>query len=292
MEVRWASQESHNAAWVRDLVKKWIEDIGSFRFCAACSDSTGNTLSARSLLEKEYPFIISLADICHHLDNTAKDIVQIDYFSNAVRIVRGTIKTFTRSNLGRSSLASAREKLQTGPGLEKVGNTGFVTITLSSISVQRTLPAIKQVVVDGNFQFDFSNYFEDPQTDEGHAFQNELRHLILATISLAMALACLEGNDANPADVFIFWHAAIFTIEKALNNTKNRFPTHAKESILSILNHRHAQLFTEGGRLYSMVYVTAAYLNPAYLDSDLFVDGERNPLEPTPADIIEHLKQR
>ncbi len=41
-----------------------------------------------------------------------------------------------------------------------------------------------------------------------------------------------------------------------------RFPLDVQDDILDALHHRHNQVFTEGGNLYSPVYLAAAYLNP------------------------------
>lgn len=57
-----------------------IEAIGPHRFVAMCSDNTGNTRKARQNLANAFPTIMNLADVCHHLSNTAKDISKLPEF--------------------------------------------------------------------------------------------------------------------------------------------------------------------------------------------------------------------
>jgi len=58
-----------------------VEAIGPNRFTAICSDNTGNTKNARRDVVKKYPTILNLADVCHHLANTAKDISNLPEFT-------------------------------------------------------------------------------------------------------------------------------------------------------------------------------------------------------------------
>jgi hypothetical protein len=54
-----------------------INKIGPHRFAAICSDNTGNTKKARRIVVEKFPAILNLADVCHHLANTAKDISKL-----------------------------------------------------------------------------------------------------------------------------------------------------------------------------------------------------------------------
>ncbi|THU97666.1 hypothetical protein K435DRAFT_618337, partial [Dendrothele bispora CBS 962.96] len=292
VEVRHATDDSHTGEWIKGLIKPWIEKIGFERFCATCSDSTGNTLLARQLLAKDFPTVLPIADICHHLDNTNKDIVKIKYFDEVVKIIRGTIKSFSVSHAGKSALKKARQQLRVGAGLEAIGNTRFVTVILSAISIQRNLEAIKRALASSErFDFEYSKYFQVVQKSYGRNFEAKLEQLIAVGLPIAKALTCLESNDANPADVFIFWHAVIFHIEKTITDEENDYPPEVQEEILTILNFRHSQLFCPGGRLYNAVYLATAYLNPGYLMSDLFIDNDIDPSHPTSLTTINNLQK-
>ncbi|KAF5362611.1 hypothetical protein D9758_009560 [Tetrapyrgos nigripes] len=108
MEVNNATNKRHTKEWVRDLALRWIE-IGETQFCAVVSDSTGNTLSARLLLANTILTLLALADICHHCNNTSKDIVKIAYFAKAVKVVRATLQKFHQSNHASFLLDRANE---------------------------------------------------------------------------------------------------------------------------------------------------------------------------------------
>lgn len=45
-----------------------------------CSDNTGNTKKARRNIAEKFPTVMNLADVCHHLANTAKDISKLPEF--------------------------------------------------------------------------------------------------------------------------------------------------------------------------------------------------------------------
>jgi hypothetical protein len=79
-----------------------------------------------------------VADIVHHISNTLKDIIKIEFFADTIKIVRAVITKFhsNSSHLGNSELKAARKELRTGPGLEAIGKTRFGTVILSARSVQ------------------------------------------------------------------------------------------------------------------------------------------------------------
>ncbi|KAF5366171.1 hypothetical protein D9758_005756 [Tetrapyrgos nigripes] len=263
LEVRYATDEVHTAEQY-----------------ASCSPVTAPTVSSHT-------------DICHHLNNTNKDIVKLKYFEETIKIVRSTLKTFKRSHAAKSLLKAARHQLQSGASLESIGKTQFVTITLSSLSVQRTLPALQKVFqIPQHFEFDYKDYFQPTSHSfKARKFEDDLERLVSVGLPIAKSLTCLESNDANPADVFIFWHAACFEIERIVKDSDNSYPQEVQDDILDILNRRQGQLFGPGGRLYNRVYLVAAYLNAGYLSSDLFKDSDINPLEPTDPDTVSRLEE-
>ena len=97
---------------------------------------------------------MNLADIVHHISNTIKDIAKPPYFKKPIKIIRGVITKFHTSHLGSAKLKTTCKELQTGPGLEAIGKTWFGTLILSAASVQCTIPAIKQVAHNGNFDLE------------------------------------------------------------------------------------------------------------------------------------------
>ncbi|KAF5364738.1 hypothetical protein D9758_009369 [Tetrapyrgos nigripes] len=241
MEVNNATNKRHTKEWVRDLALRWMREIGETQFCAVVSDSTGNTLGACLLLANAIPTLLALADICHHCNNTSKDIVKIAYFAKAVKVVRATLQKFHQSN-----------------------HASFLLDRANKAQLQK----------------EYASIFQSSPTRASQDFEFVLKHLIDIGMPLARALACLEANDANPADVFLYWHALIFEIERTVTNKKSEYPKEVQDEILSILDYRHNQLFIQGGRLYNAVYLATAYLNPVYLRSQLFRNNDPDPTQP------------
>jgi hypothetical protein len=63
------------------VLLKVMNRIGSKNFSGISSDSTGNTKLAREIVAKAFPWVIILPDVCHLLNNTAKDIGKIPFFA-------------------------------------------------------------------------------------------------------------------------------------------------------------------------------------------------------------------
>jgi hypothetical protein len=102
----------------------------------------------------EVPTALNVADIVHHISNTLKDIVKLEFFADTIKIIRGVITKFHSSHLGNAELKTARKELRTGPGLEAIGKTRFGTLILSARSVQRTASALKRVVHNDKFNLE------------------------------------------------------------------------------------------------------------------------------------------
>jgi hypothetical protein len=58
-----------------------MNHIGPKNFSGISSDSTGNTRLGREIVGEKCPWIICLPDTCHLLNNMAKDIGKLSFFS-------------------------------------------------------------------------------------------------------------------------------------------------------------------------------------------------------------------
>lgn len=58
-----------------------MDSLGCGCFSAVVSDSTGNTTLVHKILVEHVPTIIALADLCCHISNFIKDVVELPYFS-------------------------------------------------------------------------------------------------------------------------------------------------------------------------------------------------------------------
>lgn len=58
-----------------------MDHVGHDKFSSISSNSTGNTKLACEIVAKAVPMLIVLPDVCHLLNNTAKDIQKLEYFN-------------------------------------------------------------------------------------------------------------------------------------------------------------------------------------------------------------------
>ncbi|KAF8892056.1 ribonuclease H-like domain-containing protein [Infundibulicybe gibba] len=271
VEGREATSDSHTGVWIKNFAMQTINEIGPSRFCAVVCDSTGNTRLSRNLIVREVPTMFELADICHHISCVIKDIVKLTHFKLPIGVVRSTITTFNKSHLGHTELKEARKALGVGRGLEAIGKTRFGTIILSSASVQRCAPAIKKVVEQGRLmlKLEMASRFQRHPSRPTMEFDFALAQLVDLGLPAVKSLACLEANEANAADVYIFWHAMVHAMREVLTDSNHDFPIAIQEQVIGILNYRHRQVFDDGN-LANGIYLAATYLDSTYLRSDLF----------------------
>ncbi|KAF8817215.1 hypothetical protein BYT27DRAFT_7247457 [Phlegmacium glaucopus] len=242
MEVREATLESHAGVWI----KSFVLEVCRSRICAIVSDSTGNTPLHPELLVQEIPTIFNPPDIVHFISNTIKDIDKLPYFNKPTH--------------------HAWRK-----GLVSIGKTRFGTIIIAAWSLQLNIPSrIKKVVEHGHFDLgDFTTYFREASRSS-FEFEFALAQLIKLGLPALKALTCLEANEATVGDIYIFWHAMMWSIKEMLLDPLFEFPENVQEQVLGILNSRHSQIVGDGNLATSAdLYLCGAYLNPG-LKSDLF----------------------
>lgn len=276
METREATDESHTGDWIRNFVIEVIDRVGRDNFSGGVCDSTGNTRVSRRLVEGDVPTILALADVCHHLSNTSKDIAKLPYFADVIQGVRAIISKFHRSHPAIHALARERENFKISRGLESIGKTRFLTTYRAAMSVERCAKPIEFIVQSDEIECEeFADYFQGPHDPLTFTFHKILSDLTCVGSPLLKALTCLEAVEADAGHVYILWHAALQAIGEVVDDRKRSIPRETQDCIKGILNHRHNQLFAEGGTLASPIYLTCAYLNPEYLKNGLFTDEDR-----------------
>ncbi|KAL1701959.1 ribonuclease H-like domain-containing protein [Schizophyllum commune] len=279
MDVREATNVRHTATWIKDYVLEIMDEVGRDKFVVGTCDNTGNTRGSRGFLEIDVLTLLALADVCHHLGNTSKDIIKLPYFKMVVQGIRDIISKFHRSHPAIHAFERERAAYRITRGLVSVSKTRFNALTYSALSVQRCTPAIKAVVRSNVVDCEeFEEYFSSDVHWTAMQFHKILDDLIALTLPAAKALTCLEAVSATAADVYIFWHALLHQTKDALTDKKRGIPDDVQRQVLGILNHRYNQLFGERGSLYSPIYEVAAYLTPEYLRNGLFrEDRTRTP---------------
>ncbi|KAF9477045.1 hypothetical protein BDN70DRAFT_811256 [Pholiota conissans] len=275
MDVREATSERHTAVWIKDFVLEVTTKVGRSRLCAIVCDSTGNTRLHRQLLVDEIPTLLNLPDIVHFISNTIKDIVRIPYFSKTVTVLRGTITKFHGSHSGEAEMIAVHLIYGISKGLDTIGGTRFGTIIIAAWALQLNIPCIREIVVRGKFDLGTLAAYFRGTTRASLEFELVLAQLIELGSPALKALTCLEANEATAGDVYLFWHAMIWAIQEALIKPHSDYPQEVQEQVLGILNSRHKQLFGSGNMATAAdLYLSGVYLDPTYLQSDLF---EPNP---------------
>lgn len=89
-------------------------------------------------------------------------------------------------------------------------------------------------------------------------YQYNLGVFIKLGLPTTKAIACLEGEEVNLADVFLLFHAVIHETIQGLQKIK--LPTEVQSEVIGILNTRYRQLFEAGQ---SEVYRAATFLHPS-----------------------------
>ncbi|KAF8872812.1 ribonuclease H-like domain-containing protein [Infundibulicybe gibba] len=255
LEGRECTQESHTGSWIAEMVLDVIDtSIGREAVIAVSSDNTGNTRVAREILEATLPAILNLPDPNHHLNNTWKNIAELDYFELTVKRIRGTIKFFKHSTAAKAKLKEARTRLQLGPGLRSIGKTRFATLVHAAVSISRNLRAIRELVTTGAIVIPML-----------------LNQFIAVGNPIAKAIQCLEATTCNPADVYLYWLAVVAYMKRSLETSL--LPDDVCGEIRGIMVARWREFFISGP---TNVYLTAFYLNPRHLQSAIFKNP--NPL--------------
>ncbi|KAG8702186.1 hypothetical protein FRC11_011631, partial [Ceratobasidium sp. 423] len=81
-----------------------IEEVGPHAISAIASDNAANARLAKEQLACKYPHLIIFADVCHQMNNTAKDICGLAIFFDAHKKLRGVIKFFRKSSYAKHHL--------------------------------------------------------------------------------------------------------------------------------------------------------------------------------------------
>ena len=72
--------------------------------------------------------------------------------------MRRTVKTFSKSPYKKGLLRKVRIEKRLGPGLESIGKTHFTSEVWSAISVERCLPALRELVTTDQVEIPVSHF--------------------------------------------------------------------------------------------------------------------------------------
>jgi hypothetical protein len=101
---------------------------------------------------------------------------------------------------------------------------------------------LKKVVEWKQVMFEHSRCFL-PNTTKGtvpldtYNFETKADQLLSITVPFSKTLMCLEADNANSQDVFLFLHAAFHFVEEALKAQDTEFPVNVQNDVLNILDY-------------------------------------------------------
>ncbi|KAF8597429.1 hypothetical protein BDV93DRAFT_513341 [Ceratobasidium sp. AG-I] len=196
-----ASGVSHTGEYYFKELDKVIQEIGPLSFSGITYDSTGNTRLARELIHKCYPTIIILANPCHQLHNTIKDICNLDYFKEphtSIPFASAAASSKALKNLARLDLlAGITHPRAFGAACQQLKKTAIHTSSFQN----HKLAFFKNVSTSGEFK-------------------KRVIQLEKLTEPFAKAIKCLESGHSNPSNVFIFYMAVMATLRQLVDNNE------------------------------------------------------------------------
>lgn len=258
---------SHTGEWIKGVLRKTIDEIGSARFAGVSSDNTGNTRVARRELCAELPLIINCPDAVHHINLLIKDICKLDYFQASIRIIKKTIAHFSHSNDSTEKLDRLRKLHKVPRKLQQVGKTRFATIPISAESVKDCLVLLRQLVTDGEIDLGEWAQYYTAGTATTLQFELALNQFIAINYAPTRTIACLEAASTNPATVLRFWLAMIAHVKKSLDDRTFAIREDVQQQVRGLVNFRYKEYYEDGP---TPVHLAALYLDPSCVRSDIF----------------------
>ncbi|KAG8726377.1 hypothetical protein FRC11_000261, partial [Ceratobasidium sp. 423] len=244
-----------------------INTIGVEHISTISSDSTGNTRLACELIAKIFPWIIILPDCCHHLNNAAKDICDLECFADANQKLPHHLTAWCQI-------------LKIAKGLVVVANTWFVTLYYAIASLRPCLRIIVDLVKSGVIAVDVNHplaWLCDKQAVR--AFEDAITLEMALLEPIACSVKCLESSMVTMLNVTLYWLATQATLNDYFTDPEKRDELMLTEGIIcdvhGIMNGRFAQMI-QGPK--HRMYTTALSLDPFYLGSSIFTRKNINPL--------------
>ncbi|KAF8583998.1 hypothetical protein K439DRAFT_1293915, partial [Ramaria rubella] len=250
-----ASDVSHTADHVENVIVEVIDSIGVEHFSAIASDGASNAKKPRLSVCKQHPTLIGFHDAAHATNLPCKDISKLSIFVGTIKEIQQVLSHFKHSTISTTLLTITRADMDLGQGLESIGKTRFATICWAALSVQRCLPAIRHLVSTKQKV----NHLFIEQSSSALRFEFSLNRLIMILLPFAKAILCFEAAHVTASDVYVFWLAITASIKDVIDDPENDIDEQTACEIRGIINYCFRELFQEP---HGDVYVVAFYLDP------------------------------
>jgi hypothetical protein len=125
-----------------------INDIGKDKFCSIVSDHASNVVLAKELVSANYPHILSIRCIAHHINLLSNDIMKLDWSANIIVNCKKIVKFFKKSHMsGAHFQQEIIENMIKGGGLKNYVTTRWATAFDCTDSIVRCKDILKQVII-------------------------------------------------------------------------------------------------------------------------------------------------
>jgi hypothetical protein len=81
------SKDSHTGEFIAQKIKEVIENIDPNKISAIVSDNASNMVLAKNLIAKDFPHIIPLRCIAHHINLLTSDIMKLEFAKDTINKV-------------------------------------------------------------------------------------------------------------------------------------------------------------------------------------------------------------
>jgi hypothetical protein len=141
------SSDRHTAIFNEEKILKVIETIGSDKFSAIVTDAEAAMQAAKRRVIKEYPHIMAIRCIAHHINLVTKDIISIEWSKTTLQKCQKIISFFHRSHRAGDALRNEIKKSFLGGNLKSSVKTRWSTAWDVCESILRLENGIKCVSI-------------------------------------------------------------------------------------------------------------------------------------------------
>jgi len=142
------SKDSHTGDFLCSEISRVLNEVGVNKFSAVVSDHASNIVLAKNLISAQYPHIIPMRCIAHHINLLTNDIMKLEWSSKLIKECKKIVKFFTKSHIASESLRTEIVNNQiVGGGLKQYVTTRWTTGFDCASSITRCQLAIKKVYI-------------------------------------------------------------------------------------------------------------------------------------------------
>ncbi|EXX54245.1 hypothetical protein RirG_236360 [Rhizophagus irregularis DAOM 197198w] len=249
IKVKDYSKDSHTGLFTAQEIKKILTDIGSQRFSSVVSDGASAMQLAKRLISDEYPRIMPVRCIAHHIQLICTDIMKkIPLAKN-----QNFVTYFTESHQSGAILREEiKKELIVGGGLKSSVKTRWSTAWDCCSSVLRLETVFKNMLIDNSKAMNQSLRI----LVNNQNFWSNVEALANILEPAKNAVKSVECKNTTMADVFFALIQMAISI-KALPTETSEELKEFRQKCIQFYNYRWKQFDFE-------LYLLAYFLHPKY----------------------------